>query len=98
MACSAGLFQLKTKVNIMEHARTGGWFDIIETPDSRNTLIDSDGVYSVYKKNRLTEFRFGKGHQYPDCKTAHKALQQWLNDRKDANKLTVHLLQIGVNH
>ncbi len=51
------------------------------------------GVYYVSKTNTINTFEFGQeGNEYKDAKSAHAAMQEYVNNRADKNKLTVQYI------
>ena len=70
-------------------------FTILKFPDSRLDcpLDQLAGVYYVMKKRTVARFEFGQPDSpHSDITSAHNALTEFLANRKDADKLSVQLL------
>lgn len=51
------------------------------------------GSYYIFKKNKIAQFTFGKeSSSFKTCKEAFEAMRHFLSKRKDADELTVSLL------
>ncbi len=51
------------------------------------------GVYLVYKINCIAQFSFGKNNTYETAMEANHAANGYLNNRKDKEKLKIHLIR-----
>lgn len=51
------------------------------------------GVYYVTKTHTINTFEFGQdGNEYPDVLSAHAAMQEYVDNRADKNKLSVQYI------
>jgi len=70
--------------------------NIIQTQDQRDVLSEHDrGIYYVHKRNCLAAFPFGEAGHYNTANEAFDAMKNFLQSRKDADKLRVTLIERG---